>query len=62
MAKQPWYHRVDGVLFTGTGDITQEDFEKALEKALVALKAGYVKGSLQIEEWAEPEPGDPADL
>jgi len=66
--KQPFYHRVDGVMFTLTQEIDEDDFKKLLEIALKALqtkKGGpsiYVEGSLEIEEWGGAEPGDPADL
>jgi len=66
--KQPFYHCVGEVTFTLTQPIDQEDFQKVLEVALKALKTKqggpsvYVKGTLEVGDWTEPEAGDPADL
>ena len=65
--KQPWYHRVDGLLFTMHSEISEVEFVAALEKALAGIKyagseAGFEKGSVEIEQWGGGEPGDPADL
>jgi len=60
--KQPFYHRVDGVLFTCTTEISEEDFIEALEIGLKNIKCGYVKGSVEVEQWGGGEPGDPSDL
>ena len=70
MSKQPWYHRSNAVLFTATQPITEEQFTKAVEKAL--KKYGVLRGTVEVEcinmgdhlvsGWMEPEPGDPADL
>jgi len=72
MAKQPYYHRCEGaVLFTATQPVTEEEFVKAVEKALKPF--GVVKGTVEVESvadengalfsgWVEPEPGDPSDL
>ena len=60
--KQPFYHRVDGVLFTLTEEISEEQFICALITGFKATKIPYVKNSLEVEEWGSGEPGDPADL
>ena len=70
--KQPYYHRVDGVLFTMHSEITKEQFIEALEKGLAGIKhefedggkvkAGFEKGSVEVEEWGGAEPGSPDDL
>lgn len=60
MNKQPFYHEVN-IIFTSTRPIAQEEFAQALER-LPKRKLGIVAGSLEIEEFHEPEPGDPADL
>lgn len=68
MPKQPFYHRVDGVMFTLTQPIDEDDFKRLMEIALKNLKTNkkglsiYVDGSLEVEEWMEPEAGDPDDL
>jgi hypothetical protein len=61
MNKQPFYHRVV-VLATFTRPLSEEEFEKILKRALQEKHNGYVPGSLMLEEYMEPEPGDPADL
>jgi hypothetical protein len=57
--KQPFYHRVDGLLFTATSVVTEQDIIEAIGKI-----KGVVKDSVEIEPdgYGEPEPGDPADL
>ena len=71
MNKQPFYHRCEGaVLFTATRPVSEEEFIKALEKALKPLD--LVAGTVEIESinnegtlvsgWLEPEAGDPCDL
>ena len=76
--KQPFYHRVDGLLFTMHSEISEKQFIEALEKSLAGIKheinfgpedgglkfikAGFEKGSIEIEAWGGGEPGDPADL
>lgn len=59
--QQPFYHRVDGVLFTATRDVSEDEFTEALKKALKGIK-GVIINSAEIEEYSEPEPGDPLDL
>lgn len=65
--KQPFYHRVDGLLFTSTEGFCEEDFIAALRKladSKYAKPLGIVADSIEIEMngYAEPEPGDPSDL
>lgn len=69
---QPFYHRCSGaVTFTANQPITEQEFVKALGRALKPL--GLVEHTLEVESvpgeggvlfpgWEEPEPGDPADL
>ena len=59
MNKQPFYHRAD-VLFTCTEPLSREEFIAALAKGL--KRHGLVKGGIEVEEYDEPDPGDPADL
>lgn len=63
MAKQPFYHRVSGVLFTATRAVPEDEFLEALKKALKKVP-GVIQESVEIEPttYEEPEPGDPADL
>lgn len=61
MNQQPYYHRVT-VLFTCVDPMYEIDFEKILKRAMQEHHASYVAGSLEIDEFCEPEPGDPADL
>jgi hypothetical protein len=68
--KQPYYHRVEALLFTATQPLTEQQFLLALRKALIPL--GLIPTSLEIESqnhngilesgWHEPEPGNPSDL
>jgi len=63
MPKQPFYHYVDGVIFTCTEPLTKEEFLTALEKGLKGF--GFVKGTAEIygsDGYKEPEAGDPDDL
>lgn len=62
MNKQPFYHRVDGLLFTATKPIDVLEFVHAFATGLKAL--GVIASSVEIEPegYAEPEPGDPSDL
>jgi hypothetical protein len=60
--KQPFYYRVDGLLFTLTEEIDEEQFKAALIVGFKATKLSYIKNSLEIEQWGGGEPGDPADL
>jgi hypothetical protein len=59
--KQPFYHSAS-VTFTCTEPLDKDEFISAIQHGLKALKCGYVKESVQIEEWTEPEAGDPDDL
>lgn len=57
MAKQPYYHRAT-ILFTGKGvTMSRNELEAVLRKAL-----GKSYTDVVVEEFEEPEPGDPADL
>ena len=60
--KQPFFHRCDGLLFTATKPVSEAEFLAAVSKALKPF--GLVLGTLEVEPdgWAEPDPGDPADL
>jgi ferredoxin-NADP reductase len=60
MAKQPFYHRIDGLLFTATNGIDEKQFIDAIKEPL--KKLGVLPDSITIEEFFEPEPGDPSDL
>lgn len=57
---QPFYHRVT-FLFTAIKEVTQDE-------TLNALRLGFdkdtdiIKESIMVEEFDEPEAGDPADL
>lgn len=55
--KQPYYHRMT-VLFTATSPIPKDLVEEILVKAMKKAHAFDV----QIEEYEDPEPGDPTDL
>lgn len=56
--KQPYYHRAT-ILFTATGAIPQEALEEALnDKVADGNHVLY----FEVEEYEDPEPGDPADL
>lgn len=56
--KQPFYCRAT-VLFTGIRDMDRETFLSIMRGA---LRGHAVLSSVEIEEWDDPEPGDPADL
>lgn len=65
--EQPFYHRVDGLLFTSTTGCGEDRFLEALRafaKSRAARGLGIVPESIEIEAngYGEPEPGDPADL
>ena len=65
MNKQPFYHRIDGLLFTSTTGFSEEKFLKLLKQAMnsdAGKKLGLIPNSLEIEDYYDPEPGDPADL
>lgn len=53
---QPWEHRAT-VIFKADKELTEEDIRAMLEKSPAVFK-----GTVVIEEWDEPEPGDPADV
>jgi hypothetical protein len=58
--QQPWYHQVEGLLFTATRPIDEKEFLEHLAKL-----DGVVPGTPSIEMnngYCEPEPGDPHDL
>lgn len=63
--KQPFYHRAV-VLFTSTTGVGEDDFINALVKAIDTGKAfkglEIIADTIDIEEYDDPEPGDPADL
>ena len=67
MNKQPFYHRVDGLLFTSTTGLSEAEFI-AFFRTTVSSKAakhlGIIANSIEIEMdgYGEPEPGDPSDL
>lgn len=64
MAAQPFYHRTV-VLFTATKVVDERALTKALASWARTRKAkdlGIVPGSIVIEEYEEPEAGDPHDL
>lgn len=65
--KQPFYHRVDGLLFTSTTGFGEELFLKAFRKFAKSEEAkqlGMLPNSIEVESegYGDPEPGDPADL
>lgn len=59
MSAQPFYHRVDGLLFTAKRALTEAEIVEAVRKI-----KGVVKESVEVEPdgFEEPEAGDPADL
>lgn len=65
--RQPFYHRVDGLLFTTTTGCSKELFLQFLRMAArsrAGAEIGILVDSIEIEadSYGEPEPGDPADL
>ena len=59
--KQPFYHRVDGLLFTATRPISEKEFMQAVKKSLALL--GVIVSSIELDgPWEESEPGSPDDL
>lgn len=62
MNKQPFYHRVDGLLFTTITGMPEAEFLRRLKNW--AKELGMLADSIEIEPngYGEPEPGDPADL
>jgi hypothetical protein len=59
MAKQPFYHEVT-ILFTATCSFALEEVQALLEAKL--KHKNIVRGTIIIDRFDEPEPGDPADL
>lgn len=66
MNRQPFYHRIDGLMFTSTTGFGEERFlelfEEFLESSVVQEELGIVEGTVEIESYDEPEAGDPSDL
>lgn len=65
--RQPFYHRVDGLLFTSTTGFGEERFLEAFRKFARSKHAkdlGVVEGTIEIEldGYGDPEAGDPSDL
>lgn len=60
MNKQPFYHRVDGLLFTATRELSETEFLVEIRGPL--KKLGVIPESIEIETWGGAEPGDPSDL
>jgi len=58
--EQPFYHRAV-VLFTATRPMDKAQFKRLVKSAL-ARKGVVIQHSVEIEEFDEPESGDPADL
>jgi len=60
--RQPFYHRIDGLLFAATVPLTEELILTILRK--YGKRFGILPESIEIEVdgFCEPEPGDPADL
>lgn len=59
MNKQPFYHRCV-VLFTATEPMEEQTvFENIRDGLTMDI---ILRDSIEIEEYLEPEPGDPADL
>lgn len=56
MNHQPFYHRAT-VLFTAVREVDESEVTAALSEI-----KGIVPHSLLVEEYDEPEPGDPSDL
>lgn len=57
--KQPWTHGVM-FIFTATREFTQAEVQQRLEKAFKGRD--IVAGTVMVDEFNEPEPGDPCDL
>ena len=62
--KQPFYHRVERLLFTSTSEVSEREFIDVLSRSKELKKLGILLKTIQIEPntWIEPEPGDPCDL
>lgn len=65
MNKQPFYHRAT-VLFTVARPLSEEEIMNALEIGLRNILSSefdnYVDRSVEVEEFEEPEAGNPDDL
>ena len=61
MARQPFYHRLT-FIFTADRECSEEEVALALRNGLVRHLKGAVDEDGVIEEFDEPEAGDPADL
>lgn len=68
MNKQPFYHRADGLLFTSTTGVDEQQFTevflRVLRNSRELKKLGILPDTIEVEAncYLEPEPGDPADL
>ncbi len=69
MSKQPFYHRIDGLLLTEAVDLNKGQISCLInEKIIIDIlekglkKYGLVKNTTTIEEFHEPEAGNPSDL
>jgi hypothetical protein len=67
MNKQPFYHRIDGLLFTSTTGFGEQRFIQAFTEFCKSKKAkelGIIADTVEIEYdgYLEPEAGDPSDL
>jgi hypothetical protein len=56
--KQPFYHRAV-ILFTATEPLDQADVLSAITEG---MPSSVIPTSIEIEEFDEPQAGDPADL
>ena len=68
MNKQPFYHRIDGLMFTSTTGFSEKKFmqlfiEFAKDKK-IKKELGIIPDTIEIEcdGYLEPEAGDPSDL
>lgn len=64
MNKQPFYHRIDGLLFTSVNGISESDFLRILRNSTDLKRLGVLADTIEVEPngWQEPEAGDPQDL
>lgn len=58
--KHPFYHRAT-ILFTATEPLSQTETEIKIASAFKKDKK-VIASTVQVKEFSEPEPGDPADL
>lgn len=58
--KQPFYHRAT-ILLTATRPISEAEFLEAVQTAFSGW-VSVIPDSIDLEEYDEPDPGDPADL